>query len=461
MSASKPEKVDKVRAVAAEILAKVETRKAYADFLLDHALKSKGLSRRDSALLTEITYGTLRWRGKIDAYLKQRLRRPLESTDPFIRNLLRTTLYQILMLDRIPNYASVNAAVDVAKLHCGGQAAGFVNAVLRGYLRDKESERLVPRPDSNTAPLAKVSEYWSHPQWLVKRWRACVGAAEIEALLQANNEEAPLVLRVNPLKTTREHLLELLCREGTEATATRWSPQGITVRSRSLIGEIPGFHQGLFQVQGEASQLVSYLLAPQPGERVLDACAAPGGKSTHIAELMQDRGEVVASDISQLGLRKVEESANRLGLSSVRTVPGDASKAPPGFFGPPYDRILVDAPCSGLGTLRSHPEIKWNRNEADLERLCRLQRKILARTAAHLRPGGVLVYSTCTLTRDENESVMENFLGNCHKFVLEDAANHLPEAAKNLVRNGYLTTWPHRHQTDGFFAARVRKVHDE
>lgn len=456
MSTSEAEKSDQdVRKVATEILIKIETRKAYSDILLDSALRSSGLSRRDGALLTELTYGTLRWRGRIDAHLKQLIRRPLETTDPFLRNLLRIALYQIVYLDRIPDYAAVNAAVDLAKVHGGGHAAGFVNAVLRSYLRRKQQE--LPKPNLDAAELSSVSEYWSHPQWLVQQWREYLGASELAALLQANNQEAPLVLRANALKTTREDLLKLLRCEGIDATPTRWSPQGIRLGSRVPVDQLPGFREGLFQVQSEASQLVSYLLTPQPAERVLDACAAPGGKTTHLAELMQDRGEIIASDISQRGLRKIEENAKRLGLSSIRTGIADASKASPENRSL-YDRILVDAPCSGLGTLRSHPEIKWNRNEGDLKRLSQLQQTIVARAAAHLKHGGVLVYSTCTLTAHENQEVVQKFLQNYHNFMLEDAAAHLPEPAQHLVQNGYFMAWPHRHDTDGFFAARLRKV---
>jgi 16S rRNA (cytosine967-C5)-methyltransferase len=455
VSASEAEKPDhNVRKVAAEILVKVETGKAYSDILLDSALRSSELSRRDGALLTELTYGTLRWRGRIDAHLNPLMRRPLDSAEPFLRNLLRIAVYQLMFLDRIPDYAAVNAAVDLAKLHGGGHAAGFVNAVLRSYLRQDQNQRL-PKPDPD-AELSKISEYWSHPQWLVKLWRDHLGAHELAALLEANNQEAPLVLRANALRTTRENLLTALRHEGIDAIQTRWSPQGIRVESKAPIDRLAGFRDGLFQVQGEASQLVSYLLAPQPGERVLDACAAPGGKSTHLAELMQDSGEIIASDISQRGLRKIEENAERLRLSSIRTVVADAGEAGPNDRRP-YDRILVDAPCSGLGTLRSHPEIKWNRNEADVRRLSQVQQRILARVAAHLKSGGVLVYSTCTLTPDENEQVVQKFLQNYDNFIIEDAAAHLPEPAQSLVQNGYLLTWPHRHDTDGFFAARLRR----
>jgi len=443
-----------VRRVATDILVKVETRKAYSDILLDSALRSSGISRRDGALLSELTYGTLRWRGRIDAHLQELIRRPLHKTDPFLRNLLRIAIYQISFLDRIPDYAAVNAAVAIAKLHRGGQAAGFVNAVLRRYLREQPK---AAQPDPERAAVSALADYWSHPKWLIEKWRDYVGEGEIAALLQANNQEAPLVLRANILRTTREDLLRIFEREGIYATATRWSPQGIRVRFKAAIDQLPGFGAGLFQVQGEASQLVSYLLRPEPGERVFDACAAPGGKTTHIAELMQDRGEIVAGDISRRGLRKVEENAQRLGLSSICTLLSDAGKPSLGDA-EPYDRIVVDAPCSGLGTLRSHPEIKWKRSEADLKRLTQVQQTILRSAAARLKLGGVLVYSTCTLTPDENEHIVQQFLGGSQHFVLEDAAAYLPVGAQQLVRDGCLLAWPHRHDTDGFFAARLRRV---
>lgn len=457
MSASAAERLaHDVRKAATEILVKVETRKAYSDVLLDSVLSSSGLSHRDRALLTQLTYGTLRWRGRIDARLSQLLRRPLASAEPFLRNLLRIAVYQLTFLDAVPDYAAVNTAVDLAKLHGGGHAAGFVNGVLRSYLRQEQKQPL-PKPDPDTAELATIAEYWSHPHWLAEHWRDYLGAKELAALLEANNKEPPLVLRVNALRTTRETLVEELHHHGVDAVPTRWSLQGVRLKSNVPVDQLPGFPNGLFQVQGEASQLATYLLAPQPGERILDACAAPGGKTTHIAEFMQDSGEIVATDISQRGLRKVDDNAQRLHLSSIRTVVADASRPVCDDLSP-YDRVLVDAPCSGFGTLRSHPEIKWNRNEADVERLSRLQQRILARAAARLKPGGILVYSTCTLTARENEQVVQNFLESYGNFVLEDAAAHLPESARNLVRDGYLLALPHRHNTDGFFAARLRKV---
>jgi 16S rRNA (cytosine967-C5)-methyltransferase len=453
--ATASESRETARGLAADILVKVETRKAYADVLLDQTLTAKNLSSQDRALLTELTYGTLRWRGRLDAHLAPLLRRPLQKTDPFLKNLLRLSLYQFIFLDRIPNYAAVNEAVELTKSRAGGKASGFVNGVLRNFLREAKQ---VAKPDLKESPINAVAEYWSHPEWLVEKWFRYFGATETEALLQANNQEAPLVLRTNLRHGTREGLLELFQSRSIQASPTPWSPQGITVQSKGLVENLPGFHGGSFQVQGEASQLVAYLLDPQPGERILDACAAPGGKTTQIAELMDDRGEVVATDVSAKGLKRLQENATRLRLESIRAFQADLSKPLSRSLSEPFDRILIDAPCSGFGTLRSHPEIKWNRGEADIKRLSVLQEKILVSAASYLKPGGVLIYSTCTLIDDENERVVKTFLQQQKEFVLDDATAYLPQPARSLVRGNYFMALPHKHNTDGFFAARMRKL---
>jgi 16S rRNA (cytosine967-C5)-methyltransferase len=448
------EKQKSVRRLASEILLRVDTRKAYADILLDHALNRSGLDTRDQALLTEVVYGTLRWRGTIDARLSLHMGRPLSEADPLLRNLLRATLYQIIFLDKIPAYAAVNEAVEIAKSR-GAKAAGFVNAVLRSFLRhDSQTAEAAPR---DQAPDALAEEF-SHPRWLVKLWLADFGADGAKSLMRANNERAPLAVRANSLIGAREALLELFRTAGVDAEPTRWSPQGILILSGPPVRELPGFSEGFFQVQGEASQLVTYLLDPRPGERILDACAAPGGKSTHIAEMMRDEGEVIALDASATGLDRIRENAARLQLKCVHAVRGDASRKLDPSLDALYDRILVDAPCSGLGTLRSHPEIKWRLGESDIRRLCKLQSKILGNVAAHLKPGGALVYSTCTLTRAENDRTVDGFLRAHTEFELEDVARYLPQEARHMARARYFQAVPHRDGTDGFFAARMRKV---
>jgi 16S rRNA (cytosine967-C5)-methyltransferase len=451
--ASAEDATKSVRQLAAEILEKVDTRKAYTDILLDQALRTAGLDQRDRGLLTELTYGTLRWRGTIDARLSKNLSRPLSQVDSGLRNLLRLTCYQLIYLERIPSYAAVNEAVELAKARGGRKAAGFVNGVLRNLLRSSPINHQAHRKSS----LRDLAIDYSHPEWLVRRWLKEFGAAELPALMRAGNERPSTVLRANVLKTSRDKLLELFLDAGIQASAAAHAPEGILLPAVGAVESLPGFSEGLFQVQGEASQLVTPLLQPQRGERILDACAAPGGKSTHIAELIHDEGEVIAIDTSARGVEKIRQNAARLGLTSVRTVRADARALAAEMADVLYDRILVDAPCSGLGTLRAHPEIKWQRNESDIERLSSLQLEILRGVAAHLKPGGILVYSTCTLSRDENERNVERFLGGVG-FELQEAERYLPPQARHMVRGSYFQALPHRDNTDGFFAARLRKV---
>ncbi len=441
--------------MATEILLKVDTRRSYADRLLEHAFETNRFDARDRALLTELTYGTLRWRGRLDGALKRWLRRPFEDTDPFLRNLLRLAMYQLMFLDKIPTYAVLDQAVEAAKRYANVKTGGFVNGVLRNYLRSGKPPR---KPDLRTSSTAMVAEYWSHPEWLVASWLNDFDPAEIEMLLETNNIEPPLVLRVNRRRGTREDLLSLLPGSGIQAAPAPYAPEGLVLQSHSDIVQLPGFAEGLFLVQGEASQLVAYLLDPQPGERILDACAAPGGKTTHIAELMADDGAIDAVDISSSGIARIAQNAGRLGLKSICVVEADMTRDLGDRLAPSYDRVLVDAPCSGFGTLRSHPEIKWNRTVRDIERLARLQREILMSAARYVKPGGVLVYSTCTLMERENEMVVEDFLMRHGGFVLECASGFLPGAARSMIRDKYFIALPHRHNTDGFFAARLRKV---
>ena len=444
-----------VRRLAAEILLKVDTRKAYADLLLDRTLSSTPLDERDRALLTELTYGTLRWRAKIDARLDQHLPRSLAQADAFVRNLLRVAVYQLLFLNKIPHYAAVNEAVKLAKIRGGPRTGGFVNGVLRNLMRQPDRPAAA---NANHGSLAALAVEYSHPQWLVRRWLDQFGAAEACALMSANNQRTPLVLRANVLKGSRDELLAGLRAHDIAAKLAPWSPQGVILENGGPVENLPGFREGLFQIQGEASQLVGYLLAPAPGERILDACAAPGGKSTHIAELMGDIGQVIALDHSARGLERIRRNAARLGIRSLQIQRANASEQLSGAFAGPYDRILVDAPCSGLGTLRSHPEIKWQRQETDVRRLADLQSTILKRVAGYLKTDGVLVYSTCTLTGDENESVVEAFLAEHRGFELENAARYLPDSANPMVCGKFFQALPQRHDTDGFFAARLKKV---
>lgn len=444
-----------VRDLACEILRRVDLQKSYADVLLDRTLKLHPLSDPDRALLTELVYGTLRWRGKIDAEIGRHLQRPLEKTDGALRNLLRLAAYQLLFLDKIPDYAAVNEAVGLAKLRRGARAAGFVNGVLRNLLRDKTRSAA---PNAAARSIDEVAAEYSHPVWLVRRWGEEFGPEAARELMRANNQRAPLCLRVNALRCGRDELLKRFAAAGVQAAAGAHSPQAVLVQSAGAVENLPGFGGGLFQVQSEASQLVGFLLAPTAGERVLDACAAPGGKTAHLAELMDDCGELIAIDKSAPGIEKVRQNLARLGLRCARAVQADAAEELPGLAPESFDRILLDAPCSGLGTLRAHPEIKWQRTESDIQRLSRLQAKLLRRAPVYLKPGGVMIYATCALSRAENEQNIASFLAERREFELQEAASYLPLEAQAMARGSFYQALPQRDDTDGFFAARLRKV---
>jgi 16S rRNA (cytosine967-C5)-methyltransferase len=440
------------RELALEILTRVDRDRAYADILLDNHLQRNALAETDRRLLTQLVYGTLRWRGRVDWVLDQLLERSLIRLEPLLRNLLRLAAYELLFLDRIPAYATVNEAVTLARKHGGKGKVGLANAVLRGITRRPGRDWV---PDGSSREIARLAAFVSHPEWLVEMWCARYGLSAALRLMEANNAEALTVLRVNRLKVGRDELVERLRSHGIDAALGRLAPYAVRI-SRATVAGLAEFQEGLCQVQGEASQLAGCLLDVEPGMRVLDACAAPGGKTSQLAELMEDRGEVIATDPSIRGLNKLRESVSRLGLACIRSYQADASAAlpePPASF----DRVLVDVPCSGLGTLRSHPEIKWRRTRKDIRRLARLQRKILEHTAPLVKPGGVVVYATCTLTAEENEGVVESFLAASDNFTVDAAVSYLPEPARHLVSGPYFEALPHAHDTEGFFAAVLRR----
>lgn len=433
------------RAIAFRALIQVERADAFLNLALDAGLKAAGnLPRPDAALATELTYGVSRRALALDAALARHSRRPLEKLETAVHVALRLGAYQLLYLDRIPPHAAVDETVKLAKNAGLGRAAGFLNAVLRRLAEARE----IPLPE---APLERISVETSHPLWLVERWTARLGIEEAAALCRADNEAPPVCVRVHG--ASRDEVIASLAREDVRAQPTALSPLGLWLEDPGPLARLKTFQDGLFQVQDEAAQLVSFMAEARPGMRVLDACAAPGGKACHLAAQVGPKGEVFALDVHPRKLQKIEEEARRLGVGgSMRLRSADAARPLP-FPERSFDRILLDAPCSGLGTLRRHPELRYRRTAADVARLAEGQRALWKNLLAYLKPGGALVYAVCSPEPEE---------GAQHLAELEAAGLSLerPRAEgvpwdQVLDAKGALTTWPHRHRADAFFAARM------
>lgn len=441
------------RRAAFEILVRIERDQLFADQQIDRELSSHAFSPRDRALLTELVLGVLRRRGTLDHLIDLFSSRRSAKLERAVLTLLRLGLYQMFCLERIPVSAAVNETVKLARVFAP-RASGFVNAVLRRFDRERDA---VSWPDREADPAGFIAAYHSHPRWLAEEWLRRLGAPEAEALAAAMSGHPPLTLRVNTLRTTRDDLLRTLAADGVEAEAAAWSPVGVHILSPARPALLPGFREGLFTVQDESSQLASLFLAPEPGQDVLDICAAPGGKATHLAQIMEDRGTLLACDRDGRKLCRIEETAARLGLGIIGTMALDASLPPAPLGARRFDRILVDAPCSGLGVIRRNPESKWRLTSSDPARLSELQGRILRNAAGCLADGGVLLYSTCSTSVEEDEAVIDDFVSERDDFVVEDLRGLFPDHAPLFTGQGMFRSWPHRHGMDGFFAARLKK----
>jgi 16S rRNA (cytosine967-C5)-methyltransferase len=396
-----------------------------------------------------LAYGAVQMKATLDHVLAKLARRPLEQLDPPVLAALRLGLYELLFAGGTPARAAVNESVELVKRE-SPQAHAFVNAILRRASR--EADTIVAALDAETPAGAALA--YSHPQWIAERWWSELGPAEARALMERDNQPAESTLRANRLKTTTEELLELLAREGVEARADPLAPEAVVLGGAWDVHSSALFERGLVMPQSRASMLVARTLDPRPGERVLDLCAAPGAKTSHLAALMGDEGSVVAVERDSRRAEGLRANCDRLGASAVEVVVGDATEA---AFGDGYDRVLVDPPCSDLGTLQSRPDARWRKTAGQVEELRRLQREILDRGAAAVRPGGTLVYSTCTISRPENEGQLQDFFDRHANFVVRDLSERYPKLAQAPGRT-FLQTLPHRDGTDGFFIASVERT---
>jgi 16S rRNA (cytosine967-C5)-methyltransferase len=434
------------REVAVEILDRIDQKGDYAEPLLDAALSGNGIPNpHDRGLLTELVYGTLRMRGRMDWIIARLYKGDAAALEAPIPNILRTGLYQLLFTDRIPHFAAVNEAVGIAKKECP-TAAGLVNAILRNALREQEN---IAWPEMAKDPGKAIAVLHSHPRWLVERWLDRYGFDETIAICRENNRMPQPVVRVNSLKASRDEAIAAFAAEKIAAGKTGYCADGLFLSTAIGLRETAAFRNGLIRVQDEASQLVARMVSPQPGERVLDLCAGAGGKTVHLAALMENRGEIIAVDLHPDKLHLLTADAGRLGVTIVTTHAGNAATMPESFRSA-FDRVLLDAPCSGLGTLRRNPEIRWRLVPAELEKSMSLQKRLLRKAADCVKPGGLLIYSVCTVTPEENEAVVAELLAARPEFKRVPPEGIPPEL---IDADGFLRTFPHRHGTDGFFGA--------
>ncbi|MDP3937962.1 MAG: 16S rRNA (cytosine(967)-C(5))-methyltransferase RsmB [Deltaproteobacteria bacterium] len=446
------------RAIAIEVLRRVDADDAYADLALNAELSRSSLDARDRAFATDLVYGTLRWRGRLDYLLNERAERPIDALPPQARAALRAGAYQLLHSRSVPPRAAVGETVEAMRALGMERLTGFANALLRRLNRERDN---LSFPDPDRDPVGHAAACHAHPPWIVERLFEQLGHEEAVRFMEADNVVPPLTLRVRGGRTTPGELIARLADAGFEARAGRYAPGAVVLVERAPPGALPGFAEGCFAVQDEASQLVSLLVGAARGERVLDLCAAPGGKTAHLAEQVGPKGRVVALDANAARLDLVTALCRRMGLDNVETVMGDARGLPQTVAGDGFDCVLADAPCTGLGVLRRNPDARWRMTPDAPARLAGLQSEILARARTLVRPGGVLVYSVCTFAPEETIGVIEGLLGETGDFVVESPEAVLGEDCREMMERASfgwaLSTWPQRHGTDAFFAVRMRR----
>jgi 16S rRNA (cytosine967-C5)-methyltransferase len=437
------------RGIAVKILNRVERSDSYLDRVLETEMRTAEMNELDKGLMNEIVTGVVRWQMKLDWVLTGFFHGNFTKAETNIKNALRVALYQILFLDKVPHSAAVNESVEFIKRLRGQKVADLVNGVLRNIVRNLENIRY---PDANEDKIQHLAVVESHPSWMVKRWVARFGYDEAKKLLAANNERPDLTLRVNRLKIDFNYFLSQLDVHQIQFSRSEYLDFFVRVKHMAGIGGSDMFRQGFFVVQDESAGLAVQLLDPKPGDRVIDMCAAPGGKATFIGELMKNVGEIVAVDRYETRLNLVKSACQRLGIANAHFVATDAATLQTA----PAEKVLVDAPCSGLGVLAKKPDAKWKREPEDLIKLVQTQKAILENATKHVKPGGVLVYSTCTTEPEENFSLISSLLADHPEFTIENASQFVKPSL--VTPDGYVETFPHRNAMDGSFAIRLRKA---
>lgn len=442
------------RKIAVEVLMKVEIEGAFANLALQAAFKQHSLSERDRAFVTALVQGTTRNIVELDRKIEEHSTRKLSKMTPALRAVLRCAFFQLIYMDDIPVSAVVNTAVQIARKTGHEGSARFTNGVLRSFKSKAESK----------------TEH-SVPDWMVERWKKNFGDEETDALLKYSKEIPVLTLRTNESAITPEGLLRIFTDKGMKVEQGKLVPACLNIVDRGPIGgpvsKLPGYTEGLFSVQDEASAFVAIVVSPTPGQLVLDLCSAPGGKSLHMAEMMENKGRIVAADVNQKRLNLIAPERRRLGLTNIETVQADGRYYLPGIV---FDSILIDAPCTGTGVINRRSDLSQRRKKEDLDELIGIQRELLSHASRLLKPGGVLVYSTCSMEPEENKEQVQEFLRTHHEFRSEPLWDYLNsevvsqwrseihwQETSEQIEAGILQLLPSRHSTSGFFISRLRR----
>jgi len=445
-------KKNNVREIALDLLTTIEKNQSYSNLLLNTTIEKNELSQKDVGLLTELTYGTLQRKMALDFYLNPFIKDNKKLAD-WIHHLLRLTLYQMVYLDRIPDRAAIYEAVDIAKKRGHKGIASLVNGVLRSIQR-----KGLPSLNEISDPNKRLAMETSHPEWLVTRWVDQFGFDKTKEMCEINLTAPMQTARVNLTKISRDECVVLLEEDGFQIEKSPIIPEAIRCLKGNLASTI-SFKYGMFTIQDESSMLATYALGAEKDEFVLDACAAPGGKSTHIAEKMNNTGEVISVDLHQHKVRLINDNARRLGLENIKTSVSDSRHLQDKFKDVLFDRILLDAPCSGLGVMRRKPDMKYTKTEKDLERLSTIQQDLLKSVSPLLKKGGILVYSTCTVDKEENENTVLKFLENNPDFEPDlTFKDRMPEAVQPFITGYDLQVFPQDFGSDGFYIAVLKKV---
>ncbi|ALX47418.1 16S rRNA (cytosine(967)-C(5))-methyltransferase RsmB [Lentibacillus amyloliquefaciens] len=443
-----------VREAIVDLLVRIEQDSGFSHLLIDHEINSRNISQKDEALLTEIVYGTIQRKLTLDYYLEKFVDKK-KKMKLWVQMLLRMSLYQMHFLDKVPDHAIIHEAVEIAKHRGHKGIASLVNGVLRNIQR-----KGVPDTAEINDKTKRLAIETSHPEWLVERWIDMYGFDITRNMCIANLERKPMSIRIQPLKISRKAVMEELDELGFEMRESDFSNQGIIIDKGNIL-RTRLFEEGFVTIQDQSSMLVTEMLNADPGMTVLDACSAPGGKVTHTAEKMRNKGTIVAYDLHAKKAKQIQNKAAELDLTIIDAKAADARKLQEKHAEESFDRILIDAPCTGFGVIRGKPDIKYNKQEDDVKRLAQIQADILDSVAPLLKQDGLLIYSTCTVDKTENDEVVKGFLAQNQDFQADKAFfDQLPDkilGSPGISEIG-LQLFPHSFSTDGFFLTRLKRV---